>query len=152
MIKATATAETTAITIGRRVRAQGQAGPESCGFVSGYCNVLATQGRSRRPGYAQCHASRRSTGPIPDPAGFGVRLLAWLDQRAAEPHTQLVERVAGGLEYGIHESTLNRPAVRRPGHLEPNYWSLVRRRMRPHGLKIASRNAMVSAVGDTIGG
>ena len=48
--------------------------------------------------------------------------------------------------------TLERAAVRRPGHLKPNYWSTVRRRMRPHGLNTASRNAMVSAVGDTIGG
>jgi hypothetical protein len=123
MIKATATAETTAITIGRRVRAQGQAGPESCGFVSGYCNVLATQ---RAVATSRvCAMSRKPAidRPIPDPAGFGVRLLAWLDQRAAEPHTQLVERVAGSLEYGIHESTLSRRAVQRPGRFEPNSWS-----------------------------
>jgi hypothetical protein len=29
--------------IGRRVRAQGQAGPDSWGLVAGYCRVLATQ-------------------------------------------------------------------------------------------------------------
>jgi predicted metal-binding membrane protein len=42
MIKAAAVAAAAAIRIGRKVRVHGQAGPESCGFVAGYCSVLAT--------------------------------------------------------------------------------------------------------------
>lgn len=39
----TPTTAAPAIRIGRTVRLQGNARPDSCGFVLGYCNVLATQ-------------------------------------------------------------------------------------------------------------
>ena len=39
--------------------------------------------------------------PVPEPAGFFVRLRVWLDQCTAEARSQVAERAAAGLSQGI---------------------------------------------------